>query len=85
MFCVRAMSPGNLNTILSRGSKQLVFWHLWEACCQYHSPAITKAAVTQESNKKEGKESSYCLFNWHESKASYMERSQVVTHKKYGG
>lgn len=84
MFCVRAMSPGNLNTTLSCGSQQLVFWHSWEDCCQYHSPAVTKAAITQASNKEEEKESGYCLFNWHESRVSCMERGQMVPHKKYG-
>lgn len=83
MFCVVAMSPENLNTILSCNSLQLVFWHLWEDCCQCHSPAITKA-ITYESSKEERKENSYCLFKWHESKVSCMERGQVAPQKEYG-
>lgn len=47
IFGVRAMSPGNFDTILSCDSMQLVFWHLWEDSCQYHSPGITKAAIIQ--------------------------------------
>lgn len=85
MFRVRAMIPENLNTYCpTAGSRHLVFWLLWEDCCQYHSPATTKAAISQESNKEEGKGSSYCLFNWHESKVSCMERGQRAPLKKHG-